>query len=77
MVVIACHLSFELAHSKIYKTTGPLPYIGPVPSGGFQILGPWAIFYMRGPTCERRESWGSGALSGGGGWGWGLEIFRF
>ena len=22
-------------------------------SGGFQILGPWAIFYMRGPACER------------------------
>ena len=39
-------------------------------SGGFQILGPWAIFYMQGPVCERREQlgvWGGGAL----------KIFRF
>ena len=34
----------------------PLP--SPSPSGGFQILGPWAIFYMRGPACERREQLG-------------------
>ena len=42
-------------------------------SGGFQILGPWAIFYMRGPACERREQLGVwGALSGGGA----LKFFR-
>ena len=38
-------------------------------SGGFQILGPWAIFYMRGPACERREQLGV--------WGRCLKIFRF
>ena len=44
-------------------------------SGGFQILGPWAIFYMRGPVCERREQLGSrGAVWGGGGE---LKNFRF
>ena len=37
-------------------------------SGGFQILGPWAIFYMRGPVCERREQLGVwGRCLGGGG----------
>ena len=42
-------------------------------SGGFQILGPWAIFYMRGPACERREQLGVWGRCLGGG----LKIFRF
>ena len=52
------------------------PSVYPVCSGGFHILGPWAIFYMRGPACERREQLGGlGALSGAGGGA--LKIFRF
>ena len=48
---------------------------GDMTSGGFQILGPWAIFYMRGPAWERREQLGVwGTLSGGGGGG-GAESF--
>ena len=39
-----------------------------VGSDGFQSLGAWAIFYMRGPACERREQLGVwGRCLGGGG----------
>ena len=60
--VLILHQSF----SNVYKpflftssTNSFLVYISNLPfglcSGGFQILWPWAIFYMRGPACERRE----------------------
>ena len=52
------NLSENLEHFFLYCTRS---------SGGFQILGHWAIFYMRGPACERREQLGVwGAVWGGG-----------
>ena len=61
VVLAVCHWYVYLVGTNITLNTDHTD------SGGFQILGPWAIFYMRSPACERREQLGVwGRCLGGG-----------